>query len=104
MELSPGGVGTMDLKLTSIAEFFQDRVSEAIRNQRVEATTPTECYLVSAIGSLVSRPQHVDVRVTMEGAASIEEVRPQINTVVGDLLQSMDTLWKQIINRQVSLF
>lgn len=72
--------------------------------EHVPGVAAAECYLVSAIGSLVSRPQHVDVRVTMEGAASIEEVRPQINTVVGDLLQSMDTLWKQIINRQVSLF
>jgi len=27
----------MDLKVASIAEFFQDRVSEAIRNQGVDA-------------------------------------------------------------------
>ena len=48
----------MDLKLsTSIAEFFQDRIAEAIRNQGVDATTPTECYLVSLLPT--SRRRHL---------------------------------------------
>jgi S-adenosylmethionine synthetase len=70
----------------------------------VPGITAAECYLVSAIGSPVSQPRLVDVRVDMHPAAPIETVRPQIETVVGDLLGSIETLWSRIIARQVSLF
>src|SRR5437588_4560960 len=57
MESSPGGVGAMDLKVNAtLAEFFHDRVSEAIRNQGVDATTPTECYLVSLLADFTKAP------------------------------------------------
>jgi hypothetical protein len=57
MELSPGGAGKMDLKVNAtLAEFFHDRVSEAIRNQGLDATTPTECYLVSLLADFTKAP------------------------------------------------
>lgn len=47
----------MDLKVdASIAEFFHDRISEAIRNQGVDATTPTECYLVNLLADFTKAP------------------------------------------------
>jgi hypothetical protein len=47
----------MDLKLNpSVAEFFHDRVSEAIRNQGVATTTPTECYLVNLLAEFTKTP------------------------------------------------
>src|SRR5262245_43562577 len=47
----------MDLKVSSsITEFFQGRVSEAIKNQRVDTTTPTECYLVSVLADFTKSP------------------------------------------------
>jgi len=47
----------MDLKVNaSLAEFFHDRVQEAIRNQRVDTTTPTECYLVSLLADFSKTP------------------------------------------------
>ena len=47
----------MDLKLsTSIAEFFQDRIADAMRNQGLDATTPTECYLVSLLSDYTTSP------------------------------------------------
>src|SRR6516225_2434594 len=40
----------MDFKVNgSIAEFFQDVVSSAIKNQGVATTEPTECYLVNLL-------------------------------------------------------
>jgi hypothetical protein len=57
MELLDGGFVAMELKVNaSVAEFFQDRVSEAIRNQRVDTTTPTECYLVSLLADFLKSP------------------------------------------------
>jgi hypothetical protein len=45
------------LKLsTSLSEFFQDRISQAIRNQGVDASTPTECYLVSLLSEFTTSP------------------------------------------------
>lgn len=72
--------------------------------QQVPGVAAAECYLVSAIGSPVNQPRHAEVRVQMEGAAPIEPLRPQIETVVGDLLASVDTLRKRIVERQISLF
>lgn len=47
----------MDLKLSSsLAEFFQDRVSDALRNQGVDTTTPTECYLVGLLSDFTTAP------------------------------------------------
>lgn len=47
----------MELKVNaSVAEFFHDRVSEAIRNQGVDTTTPTECYLVSLLADFLKAP------------------------------------------------
>jgi S-adenosylmethionine synthetase len=65
--------------------------------QHVPGVVTAECYLVSAIGSPVNQPRHVEIGVQMEGAAPIEPLRPEIETVVGDLLASIDTLWKRII-------
>jgi S-adenosylmethionine synthetase len=71
--------------------------------QSVPGVAAAECYLVSAIGSPVNQPRVVDVRVQTKDA-SIEAVRPQIEAVANDLLASIDTLWKPIIDRQISLF
>lgn len=47
----------MDLKVdASITEFFHDRVSEAIRNQGVDTSAPTECYLVSILAEFTKSP------------------------------------------------
>lgn len=44
---------TMDPSLT---EFFHDRITEAIRNQGLDASTPTECYLVSLLADFTKAP------------------------------------------------
>src|SRR5215472_12817362 len=47
----------MDLKVNaSIAEFFQDAVNSAIRNQGVDTTAPTECYLVNLLAEFMKTP------------------------------------------------
>jgi len=47
----------MDLKVNgSLAEFFQDVVSSAIKNQGVDTSEPTECYLVSLLAEFTKAP------------------------------------------------
>jgi hypothetical protein len=47
----------MDLKVNaSIAEFFQDAIAAAIRNQGVDTTAPTECYLVNLLAEFLKTP------------------------------------------------
>lgn len=47
----------MDLKLSSsLAEFFQGRIADALRNQGLAATTPTECYLVGLLADFTTAP------------------------------------------------
>jgi S-adenosylmethionine synthetase len=72
--------------------------------QQVPDVAAAECYLVSAIGSPVNQPRHVEVRIRREGAAPIEPMRPRISAVVDDCLGSIDTLWQRIVERRISLF
>src|SRR3954452_21705494 len=54
--MTVGGVTGM-LKLSaSLSEFFQDCVSAAIRNQGLDTTVPTECYLVSILSDFTTAP------------------------------------------------
>src|SRR3954470_5059730 len=75
----------MDLKVASIAEFFQDRVSEAIRNQRVDATTPTECYLVSLLADFTKAPPD-DEPLALKLAAAVNSPDERVRQLkdVGD--------------------
>jgi S-adenosylmethionine synthetase len=72
--------------------------------QHVPEVAAAECYLVSAIGSPVNEPRVVEIRVEMADAAPPESARPRIAPVVGDLLASIDALWKPIIERRISLY
>jgi hypothetical protein len=76
----------MDLKVNgSIAEFFQDRVSEAIRNQGVDATTPTECYLVSVLSEFLKSPPD-DQPLALKLAAAVNSPDERVRQLkdVGD--------------------
>jgi hypothetical protein len=86
MELSQGGVVAMDLKVNpSLAEFFQDLVSEAIRNQRVDTTTPTECYLVNLLSDfLKSPPDDEPLALKLAQAVSSPDERIRQLKDVGD--------------------
>lgn len=48
----------MELKVNaSVADFFQDAIASAIRNQRVDTTAPTECYLVNLLADFLKSPR-----------------------------------------------
>lgn len=87
-------------KLYNVAAML---IAEAVV-EHVPEVVATECYLVSAIGSPINEPRVVDIRVEMADAAPPAAARPQIEKVVGDLLASVDTLWKPILERRISLF
>jgi hypothetical protein len=76
----------MELKVNaSVAEFFQDLVSEAIRNQRVDTTTPTECYLVSLLADfLKSPPDDEPLALKLAQAVSSPDERVRQLKDVGD--------------------
>jgi hypothetical protein len=76
----------MDLKVNaSLAEFFHDRVSEAIRNQRLDATTPTECYLVSLLADFTKAPPD-DEPLALKLAAAVNSPDERVRQLkdVGD--------------------
>src|SRR5438270_2574230 len=86
MESSPGGAGKMDLKVNaSLAEFFHDRVSEAIRNQGLDATTPTECYLASLLTDFTKAPPD-DEPLALKLAAAVSSPDERVRQLkdVGD--------------------
>src|SRR5215470_7686108 len=76
----------MDLKVNgSIAEFFHDRVSEAIRNQGIDATTPTECYLVNLLADFTkSPPDDQPLALKLAAAVSSPDERVRQLKDVGD--------------------
>ena|ERR1700744_1881083 len=76
----------MDLKLSgSIADFFHGRVVEAIRNQGLDATTPTECYLVSLLADFTKAPPDGEpLALKLAAAVSSPEERVRQLKDVGD--------------------
>lgn len=78
-------------------------IAQALVDQ-VPEISAAECYLVSAIGSPVNEPRLVEVRLELADSVPIESVQPQVRSITSDLLASVDTLWKQIVDRQVRLF
>jgi hypothetical protein len=76
----------MELKVNaSITEFFQDRVSEAIRNQRVDTTPPTECYLVGLLADFTKAPPD-DEPLALKLAAAVNSPDERVRQLkeVGD--------------------
>jgi hypothetical protein len=76
----------MDLKLNaSVSEFFQGRVSDAIRNQRVDTTTPTECYLVGLLADFAKAPPD-DEPLALKLAAAVSSPDERVRQLkdVGD--------------------
>src|SRR5438270_1895890 len=49
-------VSRMDLKSTSVAEFFHEVLTAAIKNQGVDTSEPTECYLVNLLATFTKAP------------------------------------------------
>ncbi len=76
----------MELKVNaSLAEFFHDRVSEAIRNQRVDTSEPTECYLVSLLADFTkSPPDDEPLALKLAHAVSSPDERVRQLKDVGD--------------------
>jgi hypothetical protein len=46
----------MDLKSTSVAEFFHEVLTAAIKNQGVDTSESTECYLVNLLSTFTKAP------------------------------------------------
>lgn len=46
----------MDFMSTSASEFFHEALTQAIKNQGVDASEPTECYLVNLLATFVKAP------------------------------------------------
>jgi hypothetical protein len=74
----------MELRLGSVSEFFQEAVSEAMRNQGVDTSPITESYLVNLLGEFLTHPITNDalgVKLAASTLASPEERIRQLKDV-----------------------
>ena len=62
------------------------------------------CYLVSRIGSPVSEPQVVDLRLIMQAGSSIDGVRSRIEEIVRDKLTSSTQIQQALIAGSISIY
>jgi hypothetical protein len=90
------------LKLsTSIAEFFQDRISTAIRNQGVDTSTPTECYLVSLLSEFTTSPPD-DEPLALKLARAVQSPDDRIRQLkdVGDTSLYVSGFFQDSVQRK----
>jgi hypothetical protein len=93
----------MDLKLsTSVAEFFQDRIADALRNQGLDATTPTECYLVSLLSDFTTSPPD-DEPLALKMARAVQSPDERVRQLkeVGDTSLYLSGFFADSIQRRL---
>jgi hypothetical protein len=94
----------MDIKTQgSIAEFFHDMLTEAIRNQGIAISTPTECYLVNLLAAFTKTPvddEPLGLKLAQVINASPEE-RLQTLRDVGDTSLYVSGFFAESLQRKL---
>ena len=62
------------------------------------------CYLVSRIGSPITEPQIVDIKLYMQEGISTDAIRSQANDIVNDKLASMHKIRQQLIAGELRVY
>ncbi|HEB82522.1 MAG TPA: methionine adenosyltransferase [Gammaproteobacteria bacterium] len=72
--------------------------------EELEAVTEAYCYLVSRIGSPVSEPMIVDIRVSLADGGDTGSMQKPVDEIVSDALANMEKIQTQLINREISVY
>jgi len=73
-----------------------NRIARAVVEE-IEGTREAYCYLVSRIGSPITDPQLMDVKVRLEDPAALGALRARIADVARERLGAVTTLWRELI-------
>jgi hypothetical protein len=94
----------MELKsAASVSEFFQEVVSQAIRNQHVDTTTVTECYLVNLLATYATATldgEPLGIKLAQAANAAPDERARQLKDV-GDTSLYLTGFFGQALERKV---
>lgn len=94
----------MHLKLdSSVAEFFHDALTEAIKNQRVDTSEPTECYLVNLLATFAKTPiddEPLALKLAQAAFSSPDE-RARHLREVADTSLYMSGFFQEALNRKL---
>jgi hypothetical protein len=94
----------MDIKTqSSIVDFFHDMLTEAIRNQGIDTSTPTECYLVNLLAAFTKTPvndEPLGIKLAKVISASPEE-RLQTLRDVGDTSLYVSGFFSESLQRKL---
>ncbi len=70
----------------------------------IEAIEAAECYLVSRIGSPISEPQTIDLRLDLAKGERMEPLRPAIEAQVRGVLQDLPEIRRRLIDGSLGVF
>ena len=71
-----------------------NRIARAVVAE-VPGVREASCYLVSRIGSPITEPEVMDVKVRLEDPAQLAQLRPRISEVARAQLATVTTLWRE---------
>ena len=68
----------------------------------VDGISDTYCYLLSQIGSPISQPKVIDIKVKLVNGTSIEEIK--IEDVVNDKLSQIHKIQQELLTRRLHVY
>lgn len=72
--------------------------------QELDEIREAYCYLVSQIGSPISEPQVMDVRLYMHEGVTMDVIRSQVKAIVHDKLSNMAQIRQQLVAGEIHVY
>lgn len=74
-----------------------NRIARALVGE-VPGVREATCFLVSRIGSPITEPEVMDVKVRLDDPATLDALRPRIREVAWANLASVTSLWRELVD------
>ncbi|MDX1251762.1 MAG: methionine adenosyltransferase [Gammaproteobacteria bacterium] len=79
------------------------RIAHAVASE-VAGVQEVYCYLVSQIGRPIQEPQIADLHVRVKEGCALHEIRPYIAEIAQAHLSTVDTLWRDLLAGEQTIF
>jgi len=91
--------------VTHVGKLYQIAAGRIARSvSEIPGVTAAECYLASRIGQPVSDPQIADVKVRLLDGRSVADAVPEVERIVRGHLDALETVWREFLDRRVSVY
>lgn len=70
----------------------------------IDGISDTYCYLLSQIGSPISQPKVIDIKVKLVNGTSIEEIKLKIEEIVSDKLSQIHKIQQELLTRRLHVY